>query len=125
MFVYYHNHRFCEIGLETQLTDADGEELRTGDIVAIYKITAGNVLCDFFGLSVVLAEHYDSSEDAYKELLIENRSEPYIMGMRTLPLHEPEQPYPTAVWRIRKMKSFDEIVNNEQWDAWGFCYSDS
>lgn len=116
MYVYSGYCRLCEIGQPTGITGA-GEQLHTGDIVLTY--TENELGCWHVGaMSVVVSNQYQSYSDGTH---VKKAGEPefYVMGIRTVDLiEEPGE------WRVKRIKSFEDVINGEHWREWGFSYRD-
>lgn len=102
--VYSGECRLCDVGLETPYVDVMGRKLFTGDIVMSYTDTYGPD-----ALSVVVAEQHTKITD---------QVDPYffVMGIRNVPLEQDGE------WKVRHLKSHEDVVAGEHWKAWGFSY---
>lgn len=107
MYVYSGNVRLCEVGLSTKLKDVRGEDLYTGDIIALCRDDGV-----FTGLTVVVANHWVSYIDG-THVKKEDDLEPFIMGIKTANLTE---------WLCYRAKSFSDVINDEHWKDYGFNY---
>jgi hypothetical protein len=125
MFIYSGNCRLCKTGLPSNLIDDAGIELKTGDIVIIYTIAKNTGVVGLHGLSVVVANHYDNFQGLQPvECIEENKSDVFVMGVKTCDIQEPEDNYPKEVWRVRRVKLWSDVIDGEKWVDFGFNYSE-
>jgi hypothetical protein len=82
-----------KVGDATGLLDSHGNELRVGDIVAIWT------------------ETYTSPN---LTAVVKDENGAFIMGLRTAVLSE---------WGILRVKSCEDCIDGEKWRAYGFNYS--
>lgn len=123
MFIYSGKCRLCEVGLTTDLKDDLGNKLRTGDIVMSYTVAKDTGFRSVYGITVVVANHYDNIAGVPPtERIEENKSEPFVMGIKACDIQEPLEDYPTTVWRVHRVKEYEDIIDGEKWSDFGFNY---
>jgi hypothetical protein len=107
------------------MEDDSGSALSTGDIVMTYTISKTFGVADIASLSVVTANHYANFQgiDPVK-LPKEEQSKPFVMGIASCDIKEPEEDYPETVWRVRRLKKFEDVIDGERWREWGFSYKE-
>jgi hypothetical protein len=114
VYVYSGECRLCTVGIPTGLSDVLGRLLHTGDIVLTYKEGEDGV--EFFGdLTVVVCNQYNSYTDG-THVLLDGPMEFFAMGIRVVPIND------TGSWKVRKVKSFEDVIDGEHWKAYGFNY---
>lgn len=111
----------CDVGIPVNSKDWTEEDLFTGDIVLVYRghyiRTENEEWNPSGGLTVVIGNQYQSYiEGVIKHLT--NDFEPYVMGIKNCGFNHPE-------WQIRKVKSFEDVVEGEHWKEFGFSYQNS
>jgi hypothetical protein len=124
MYIYSGECRLCEVGLKTNLIDDVGNALYTGDIVVAYTITKDTGIVGFYNLTAVVANHYDNFCGLPPvECIDANKSDAFVMGIKNSDIREPLEDYPDTVWRVKKLKSYTDVIEGEHWKEWGFHYS--
>ena len=108
MRVYLGNCEHGECGIETTLIDCCEEELAVGDIVSTATKDKFGIM-SFYGLSVVV----DDRPDLYGATMKNN---PFIMGLAEVDVNNDEG------WNIKKVKSWEDVVDGEHWKDFGFNY---
>lgn len=111
MYVYSGDCRKCEVGLETDLVDWNGDPLRTGDIVILIKDDMYNS-----GLTVVVSDQWTSYSDG-THVKREGDLEFYVMGIKSVVLGEG--------WQAVRVKKFEDVIEGERWPDYGFNYKSS
>lgn len=120
MYIYSGSCRLCETGILTTLQDDLKNYLYTGDIVMAYTVTEEDV-ADFDTLTVVVADHYENvlGKDPVRN---DTKEGYFVMGIKNVDLLEPIKKYPNHVWRVKRLKSYKDVVHGEHWKEYGFCY---
>jgi len=121
MYVYSGTYRQCTCGQETPLKDDAGNILRTGDIVMSYTVNNFGV-ANFDGLTVVVSDEWQSYSDG-THIKKEGAPEAFVMGIKDCDLELETGNYPEFVWRVRRVKRFEDVIAGEQWKDFGFNYS--
>jgi len=112
----------CECGLPTQLKCDREDPLRTGDIVVMYTYAKDSGMVSVpQGLSVVVADQYDNVQGKVPEKK-SDLGESFVMGLKNCGLDEPAEDYPHTVWRVRRVKRYEDVVPGENWTAFGFSF---
>jgi len=123
MFIYSGDVLFCECGLPTDLKDDYENKLRTGDIVMSYTVTEDRGVASFNGLTAIVAEHYQCYQgQTPTELKNEEKGDPFVMGIKSCAINESIKKYPDGVWRVRRLKRYEDVVDGENWQDFGFNY---
>jgi len=121
MFVYSGKCRFCEIGIKTTLKDDCDNILRTGDIVMSYSVTEDFGAVSFDGLTVVVADHFENIVGR-EPIEKADKGEPFIMGIKSSKIDKKIEKYPNEVWRVKRLKKYEDVIDGEHWTAFGFNY---
>jgi hypothetical protein len=100
--VYSGQCRMCMVGKPAPFKDLTGKPLATGDIVVMWP--DGGYLD--FTMSVVVEEKDDF----------------FVMGIRSVPLDLDDDGNPTSYWRVQKVKDHSDVIPGEHWKAFGFNY---
>lgn len=95
MYVYSGQVRLCETGIEAGFADTHSQPLVTGDIVIIFT---------------------DDYVPSHLTVVVADEEGPYVMGIKGVPMHDPGQ------WRVLRVKSAADVIEDERWPAWGFSY---
>ena len=122
MFVYSGEYRFCKVGIETTLIDDSNNVLRTGDIVMSYTVSEDLGVVYFDGLTVVVSDDFINIFGKIPEKKV-IKSNPFIMGIKNSKIDEPMKKYPSEVWRVRRLKKYEDVIDGEHWKDFGFRYS--
>jgi len=120
LYVYSGRCRQCEVGLPTGLKDDAGNRLRTGDIVMSYTVDSFGV-ANFDGLTVVIADQWQTYSDG-SHVLQEDKATPFVMGIKNVDLELETGVYPDHVWRVRRLKAYEDVVDGEHWKDFGFSF---
>ena len=101
----------CEIGqcgLETNLADNRGQQLRVGDIVVLAHREQSGHFC-FYGMSAVVDDSPKFAGDSeYKG--------PFIMGIKKVNINVDEN------WIVERIKKWEDVLDGEHWGDYGFNY---
>jgi hypothetical protein len=123
MFIYSGNCRFCETGIDSGFKDLYGKKLYTGDIVILLDN-------NYFptSLTIIVRNDYHSySNGVYvKKSELE---ECFVMGIKSCAPENIENEGTsfssgTIIWKVKKVKSFEDIVSGEKWKDYGFNYKE-
>lgn len=111
-------------GIDTGAKDMHGEPLFTGDIVIIYSTkivsTEYGPMTDYIagGITAVVSDEWTTYTDGtYRSK--EGKAEYFVMGIKSVPMED------TGEWRVRKVKSHQDVVLGEHWKDYGFNYRES
>lgn len=116
------NCRIGYAGEETGLIDYSGNELFTGDLVALsaYNDDDPDKYDDFYGIEFVCNNEFQDDGCDKKKFIMGLASEHY----------EWEEGYESIVyqnhakWRIKKVKGYEQLVDGEEWGAVRAVYVD-
>lgn len=113
MYLYSGKCRECKCGQETGLKDVKGNMLYTGDIVVLCTVDGGY----FSGFTAVVSGQYTTYQNGHStfEHKENEEYEYFIMGIKSADLAENE-------WYFEKVKSYQDAVDGEKWNAFGFNY---
>lgn len=108
----------CDVGIPIKSHDCVGRGLFTGDIVLVYHGdyigTDDEQWNPSGGLTVIVGNQYQSFVGGSVKYLTDD-FESYVMGISNCGFDHPE-------WQIRKVKSFEDVVEGEHWKEFGFSY---
>lgn len=96
LFVYSGDRRLCEVGLETELVDINGQQLHTGDVVVVFT---EDYISD--RATTVVINQYQSKSNAHK---------PFIMGLASVDWSNSENR-----WSALRIKKYTELIEGERW----------
>lgn len=108
-------------GISTGFKDMRGSELRTGDIVCVFTVREygqdGERWAEMppDGLTAVVSDEWTTYTDGSFRRK-DGAPEFFVMGIKSVPLDEP------GVWRVMKVKDYEDVVAGEHWRAYGFNY---
>jgi len=106
MNVYSGNCLNGKCGTKTPIIDSCDSELFVGDIVIITKIGSYHP-----SLTVIVNGRYTTySDGTIKDKGVDDF---FIMGIKNANLNE---------WIIKKAKSYKDVIDGENWKAFGFNY---
>jgi len=114
MFIYSGDCRKGKCGSPTNMKDIGGNSLFVGDIVLL--LHAGEYYNGFEGLTAVVDDSYISYSDGSH---IENPDgqRSYIMG-----IGDEDITNKNSNWSVKRVKSYKNVVNGENWSEFGFNY---
>jgi hypothetical protein len=123
MYVYSGKVREGLCGDATPLVDVDGKPLFVGDIVIPSTIDEFGI-CYNTGLSVVVSDRYTSySNGSHVEK--EGEIEYFVMGIKSVNfMNKPAQDQYQKEWMVKKVKSYEDVVDGEHWKDYGFNFSE-
>lgn len=108
----------CDVGIKTGETDMGGNDLYTGDIVQLWHgYWVGEDFEEWMpsdGLTVVLADQYESYSDGTVKTLSDSPT-PFTMGIKCIGVQGGD-------WRVKLVKSHNDIVPGERFPAFGINY---
>ena len=108
-------------GIDTGFKDMRGAALFTGDIVQTYTVreydTKYGPMLDYAPdeLTAVVSDEWTTYSDG-KHVRKAGDAEYFVMGIRSVSLED------TGEWRVRKLKSYEDVIVGEHWAAYGFNY---
>ena len=112
LFVYSGDCRLCEVGLETELVDINGQQLHTGDVVVVftenYMPNEATVVVSNQYQTYQVFEHGGEKTVHHKS----NVHKPFIMGLAGVDWSDSENP-----WRALCIKKYTELIEGEQWST--------
>lgn len=121
IYIYSGNCRFCKCGILTEIKDDSDNYLYTGDIVYAYTVTEDFGAVNLSGLTVIVADHFDNYV-GQMPVFKKDIGEPFVMGIKTCNTDDTLKKYPSEVWRVRKVKSFKDVIKGEHWKDFGFNF---
>jgi hypothetical protein len=111
-------------GLPIGFRDMHGTELFTGDIVLIFTVRqcgddpeALSYLPDH--LTAVVSDEwatFNTGRDERDFIRKGGSPEFFVMGIKSVPLHEPGE------WRVMRVKRWSDVIAGEHWTDYGFNY---
>ena len=110
LFVYSGDCQLCEVGLETELVDINGQQLHTGDVVVVFTEDyipeeATMVVSNQYQTYQVF-EHSGEKTVHHKS----NAHKPFIMGLASVDWSNPENR-----WGVLGIKKYTELIEGERW----------
>jgi hypothetical protein len=109
----------CDVGIPVGFNDYTGMPLHTGDIVLIYYVNYPDTdmeSWDDSGMTAVVSNQYQSLSDG--SIKANNDVKPFVMGIKDCGFDSPE-------WRIKILKSHEDVISGENWKSYGFNYRES
>jgi hypothetical protein len=117
MYIYSGECRLGICGEPTPFKDLTGADLFVGDIVLPSSIDASGI-CDNHELTAVVSDKFKSYSDG-THVEKEGQIEYFVMGIKGVDFMGRD----SECWSVRKLKSFDQVVEGEVWKDYGFKYS--
>ena len=118
MRVYSGSCCMCDTGIPTGQKDMDGSPLFTGDVVQLWHGNyIGTDLEEWYpstGLTVVIAEQYQSYSDGRVEVITDN-PQPYTMGIANVGVQGDK-------WKVIIVKSHEDIISGERFKSYGINF---
>jgi hypothetical protein len=112
MYIYSGTYRMGLCGENANLKDNYENQLFIGDIVVVSHFDKDTETIDAnFSLSAIVSDRFVSYSDGTH--VEHNEYKCFIMGLRDADLSE---------WFVKKVKSFDAVIENENWKEYGFNF---
>ncbi len=118
-YIYSGGCRIGTVGQPTQLVERDGEPLFVGDIVITSTIDESGI-CDNTGLSVVCSDEWTSYSDG-THLVKHGDICHFVMGIKNVDFMGAD----SERWIVKKVKSFEDVVDGENWRDFKFSYKNT
>jgi ASC-1-like (ASCH) protein len=110
LFVYSGDCRLCEVGLETELVDINGQQLHTGDVVVVftedYTPKEATVVVSNQYQTYRVFEH-GSEKTVHRK---SNVHKPFIRGLAGVDWSNSENR-----WGVLCIKKYTELIEGERW----------
>lgn len=116
MFVYSGKCRMGNCGEVTPLIDNFDNPLFVGDIVIISTINETGI-CENYGLTVVVSDRYQTFNNNTYFVEREGNVEYFVMGIKDVNFMSVD-----TKWIVKKLKSFEDVIDKEHWKDYGFNY---
>lgn len=108
MYIYSGNCRMGTVGTKTDIKDVYGDNLFIGDIVILFREDYSPN-----GLTVIVDDSFVSYSDG-SHVKKDGPVISFAMGIKNAA---------PGAWTIKKVKSYEDVVDGEHWKNYGFRYS--